>query len=78
MRDELLLKARLLVDGVRISDSAYEGVGKQFKEQVHHLFEYDFDLHQERSCPAEMRLPSGTVVGSSENFVAGCWIDVVL
>ena len=62
MRDELLLKARLLVDGVRISDSAYEGVGKQFKEQVHHLFEYDFDLHKERPCPAEMRLPSGTVV----------------
>src|SRR5262245_27029319 len=62
MRDELLLKARLLVDGVRISDSAYEGVGRQFKEQVHHLFEYDFDLHQAHACPAEMRLPGGSVV----------------
>ena len=62
MRDELLLKTRLLVDGVQISDSAYEGVGHQFKEQVHHLFEYDFDLHHARACPAEMRLPRGTVV----------------
>lgn len=67
MRDNLidnepLLKARMLVDGVRIADSGYEGVGQQFKEQVHHLFEYDFDLHQTRACPAEMRLPGGTVV----------------
>ena len=67
MRDNLLdkeplLKARLLVDGVRIAESGYEGVGQQFKEQVHHLFEYDFDLHQTRACPAELRLPRGTVV----------------
>ena len=60
--NESLLKARMLVDGIRIADSAYEGVGQQFKEQVHHLFEYDFDLHHTRACPAEMRLPGGTVV----------------
>ncbi len=60
--NEPLIKARLLVDGVRIAESGYEGVGQQFKEQVHHLFEYDFDLHQTRACPAEMRLPEGTVV----------------
>ncbi len=62
MREELLLKTRLLVDGIQIADAAYEGVGTQFKEQVHHLFEYDFDLHHDQACPAEMRLPQGTVV----------------
>lgn len=62
MKNNLLLKARMLVDGIRIEDPAYEGVGGEHKEQVHHLFEYDFDLHQERRCPAEIRLPGGTVV----------------
>lgn len=62
MREELSLKARLLVDGIRIDKSALEGVGQEFKEQVHHLFEYDFDLHTTGACPAEMRLPRGSVV----------------
>src|SRR3990172_10254904 len=62
MRSELLLKARLLVDGVRVGEAALEGVGRQYKEQLHHLFEYDFDLHKTRACPADMRLPQGSVV----------------
>lgn len=61
-RDEILLKARLLVEGVRIDDPALRGVGGEHKEQVHHLFEYDFDLHTTRLYPAELRLPGGSVV----------------
>lgn len=62
MRNELLLKTRLLVDGIQIAKPALAGVGEEYKEQVHHLFEYDFDLHQDHVCPAEMRLPLGSVV----------------
>jgi hypothetical protein len=62
MRDELLLKARLLVDGVRTADSALAEVGSRYKEQVHHLFEYDFDVHKEHAQPSEIKLPGGTVV----------------
>lgn len=62
MQNELLLKARLLVDGVRVGESAFGGVGRQHKEQVHHLFEYDFDVHAAPLQPAEMRLPGGSVV----------------
>lgn len=62
MQADLLLKTKLLVDGVQIAKSALEGVGEIYKEQVHHLFEYDFDLHHSHVCPAEMRLPNGSVV----------------
>jgi hypothetical protein len=62
MRDELQLKARLLVDGVQVSASALEGVGGPHKEQVHHLFEYDFDVHAADRQPAELQLPGGSVV----------------
>lgn len=62
MRNELLLKARLLVDGVRVDESGLAGVGEQHKEQVHHLFEYDFDVHAAHVQPAEIRLPGGSVV----------------
>ena len=62
MREELLLKARLLVDGVRVGASALHEVGGRSKEQVHHLFEYDFDVHAAPQQPAEMRLPGGSVV----------------
>lgn len=62
MRNELLLKARLLADGVRVGASALAGVGREYKEQLHHLFEYDFDLHKTRAYPADMRLPRGSVV----------------
>jgi hypothetical protein len=62
MQDELLWKARLLVDGIRLDPSALEGVGTTWKEQLHHLFEYDFDVHQSHRSPAEFRLPGGAVV----------------
>ena len=60
--DELLLKAELLVEGTRVAAGALDGVGERFKEQVHHLFEYDFDLHQRRAAPSELRLPGGSIV----------------
>lgn len=59
--EELMIKAELLVDGVWVCDSALKGVGTRFKEQVHHLFEYDFQLHQGLACPSEMVLPLGSV-----------------
>jgi hypothetical protein len=62
MVQELLLKTRLLINGIRIDQSAYDGVCEKYKEQVHHLFEYDFDLHTESHYPAEMRLPGGSIV----------------
>ncbi len=62
MENELLLKANLLVDGIRVDKSALAGVGRQYKEQVHHLFEYDFDLHGPSVQPADLRLPAGSVV----------------
>ncbi len=62
MRDEILLKARLLTDGVRIEGAALAGLGCQYKEQLHHLFEYDFDVHKTHLAPSELRLPGGSIV----------------
>jgi len=47
---------------MRIADAALEGVGRDYKEQLHHLFEYDFDVHKSHLTPAELRLPGGLVV----------------
>lgn len=56
--DPLLLKARLLVDGVRVAPEALAHVGGRDKEQAHHLFEYDFDVdlegHYAHRQPAEL------------------------
>lgn len=62
MRDEVLLKARLLTEGMRIDPTALAGLGTLYKEQLHHLFEYDFDVHLKQAAPSEMRLPGGSNV----------------
>ncbi len=62
MRNEILLKARLLTDGVRIDGEALAGLGSEYKEQLHHLFEYDFDVHMTHLAPSELRLAGGSIV----------------
>lgn len=43
----LELKCELVVDGIRLHPSAQEGVGTQYKEQVHSLFDFDEDFHSD-------------------------------
>jgi hypothetical protein len=62
MRDELLVKARLLTEGLRVEPAALEGLGREYKEQLHHLFEYDFDVHTSHLAPSELRLAGGSCV----------------
>lgn len=67
MTNELLWKSRFLVDGIRISPEANTGVGGVYKEQLHHLFEYDFDVHKGHEAPAEFWMPEGSVVQVRQN-----------
>jgi hypothetical protein len=70
MSDELkylTLKAELLVEGIRATPSALEGIGTIYKEQNHGLFGWDFDDHVGLSLPDDFQLPDGTVVQFRHN-----------
>jgi hypothetical protein len=56
------LKAELLVEGVNINISALNGVGEKYKEQIHWLFEWDFERHYKEKIPDDFELPDGTIV----------------
>jgi hypothetical protein len=56
------LKAELLVNGVALDDSALKGVGTKYKEQIHWLFEWDFERHDTGKIPDDFELPDGTIV----------------
>ena len=60
--DSLMLKASLLVEGVRAEPQALAGLGAQFKEQNHGLFGWDFEDHVGQLLPDDFCLPDGTVV----------------
>ncbi|MFN7922195.1 MAG: hypothetical protein U0Q16_18980 [Bryobacteraceae bacterium] len=62
LKDELLGKVRLPVDGVRVEPGAMPGAGSLHKEQLHHLFEHDFQVHGGHRSPAGFRLRGGSVV----------------
>jgi hypothetical protein len=56
------LKAELLIEGVNINTSALNGVGEKYKEQIHWLFEWDFERHDKEKIPDDFELPDGTIV----------------
>lgn len=56
--DFILLKCELLVEGLRLDPSARAGIGELFKEQVHFIYDWDFDHHHGPSLPADIVLPT--------------------
>jgi hypothetical protein len=60
--DMIELKASLLVEGVRATEEALTGVGKDYKEQNHGLFGWDMEDHAGADLPDDFLLPDGTVV----------------
>ena len=60
--DYLLLKADLLVEGVRASGDALTEVGTSYKEQNHGLFGWDMEDHVGLVIPDDFCLPDGAVV----------------
>lgn len=65
--DYAYLKVELLNEGLRIEDAAREGLGGRYKEQIHFLFDLDFDHHPGAFLPAEIILPESPAVGPSVN-----------
>lgn len=57
--DFIKLKCDLLVDGLRLDPSAREGIGTVYKEQVHFIYDWDFDHHHGEVFPADLVLPTG-------------------
>ncbi|MDR1733794.1 MAG: hypothetical protein LBR73_02820 [Oscillospiraceae bacterium] len=55
-----LVKAALYLTGVRLEESAFEGVGTVYKEQ-HGIYQFDFNLNADKQnpLPAELSLPHG-------------------
>jgi biotin synthase-like enzyme len=62
MIDYLLLKAQILVEGIRAENECLIGIGDKFKAQNHGLFGWDFETHKNISLPDDFILPDGTVV----------------
>jgi hypothetical protein len=60
--DMIELKSSLLVEGVRATEEALTGVGKDYKEQNHGLFGWDMEDHAGADLPDDFLLPDGTVV----------------
>lgn len=57
--DFILLKCELLVDGARLDPSARKGIRSLYKEQVHFIYDWDFDHHHGEVYPADLVLPTG-------------------
>lgn len=62
MGDYLMLKAQLLINGITAEDGCFAGLGKDYKEQNHGLFGWDFEDHPDILLPDDFCLPDGTVV----------------
>jgi hypothetical protein len=69
MRDlqYLKLKAELLVEGIQATPEALKEMGKEYKEQNHGLFGWDFEDHVGMVLPDDFLLPDGTVVQFRKN-----------
>lgn len=65
--DYLRLKADLLVEGIDATPEALRGLGRQYKEQNHGLFGWDFEDHVGTVLPDDFLLPDGTVVQFRRN-----------
>lgn len=63
----LELKAELLVNGVNATPEALKEVGREYKEQNHGLFGWDFEDHVGISLPDDFVLPDGTIVQFRRN-----------
>ena len=61
------IKAELLVDGVNIDASALDGVGEKYKEQIHGVFDFDFESHEHQKLPAELIIGDGMLVPFKKN-----------
>jgi len=73
----ITIKAELLVDGIRATPAALEGVGTKYKEQNHGLFGWDFDDHIGMSLPDDFLLPDGTVVQFRHNASSPYLVDKI-
>lgn len=58
----LEIKAEMLIDGVNIDSSALDGVGEKYKEQIHGVFDFDFESHEHQKLPAEIILEDEILV----------------
>lgn len=60
---ELEIKTDLLIEGMRVEESALEGVGTRCKENINWLFDYNFiQLSPGLQIPGDLILPEGTTV----------------
>jgi hypothetical protein len=60
---ELALKAAVLVEGLRVDESAVEGVGARYHEDISAVFGYYIErVGPSTVFPADFKLPGGTVV----------------
>jgi len=61
--DELLLKAEIGQEGVNFDPSVFANlkIGSEHQEQVHCLFEYDTDTHEDFELPPYIVLPLGLI-----------------
>ena len=73
----ITLKAELLVEGIRATHAALEGLGSHYKEQNHGLFGWDFDDHVGLNLPDDFLLPDGTIVQFRHNGRSSYIIDMV-
>jgi hypothetical protein len=63
----LKLKAELLVEGIQATPEALQEVGKEYKEQNHGLFGWDFEDHAGMVLPDDFLFPDGSVVQFRKN-----------
>lgn len=63
----LELKAELLIEGLCADESALKEAGKEYKEQNHGLFGWDFEDHVGMHLPDDFILPDGTLVQFRKN-----------
>ena len=73
----ITIKAELLVNGVNSTKNALQGLGKQFKEQNHGLFGWDFEDHTNILLPDDFVLPDGTIVQFRKNSKSNYLIDLI-
>lgn len=66
----LRLKAELLIEGLCADNAALNGVGKEYKEQNHGLFGWDFEDHVGMALPDDFVLPDGTIVQFRKNSLS--------
>lgn len=61
------LKLDLLLEGIKIEESALDGLGDKYREEILWLFEWDGSEHENRLSPAELIFENDMVVQVYEN-----------